>query len=172
MSSSAELNSLEAGISINIRTPCDAFNAPSSKTKSERKLQYIFPAPQTTWDGPDDSYYPWSWWVLDRLSRFIPFQFQNRETQHIPVTCNGVESFLTHEALHVYSGDTPSKDACGMGVLAFGRLHHLNLHSFEKELADELVQLHDKGTTSREQILKLRGLLGEYCMSINIFHIM
>ena len=63
----------------------------------------------------------------------------------------------------MYSEESPSNDAFGMGVLTFGRLHHLNLHAFEEELATELVDLQETKTADRGKILRVRRLLAEYC---------
>ena len=47
-------------------------------------------------------------------------------------------------------------------VLAFSRLHHMNLHYFEAELAAELASIAEKKTTDREQMLRIRMTLREY----------
>jgi hypothetical protein len=57
-----------------------------------------------------------------------------------------------------------SQDSYGIRVLLFARLHHLNLHYFEVELGAELAALKDKGTMTKEQILRVRRKLKEYCM--------
>ena len=47
-------------------------------------------------------------------------------------------------------------------VLEFSRLHHMNLHYFEAELAAELASIAEKKTTDRKQMLKIRKTLRGY----------
>jgi len=153
-----QLDSLETG-TRECPTPKPQQNPPNICEEG----RYIFPHPQSTWPGPDIAHNPTSWRLLSKIGHITRLSFQKRPTHHVPDTYNDVENFLAHEALHTYSEDTPSSDAYGIGALVFGRLHHLNLHAFEEELAGELVQLHCTKTTSREQIIRIRKLLAEYC---------
>lgn len=120
---------------------------------------FVFPDPLSTWRGPDTSYHPVSPSLLCLLERFFPLSFRKQHTRHVAFACRDAADCLAREAVHVYSAESPSNDADGMGVLVFGRLHHLNLHAFEEELAGELVALQTTKTTSREQILRVRNLL-------------
>lgn len=72
-----------------------------------------------------------------------------------------IYKLLTHEALNIEHLESISQDRFGMRVLLFSRLHHLNLHYFEVELAAEQTNLR-AGPCDREQILRIRALLKEY----------
>jgi hypothetical protein len=69
-----------------------------------------------------------------------------------------VYKLLAHEALFHDTLESISQDKFGMRVLLFPRLHHLNLHYFEVELAAEVANLKKEGC-DREQILRIRALL-------------
>ncbi|KIW90280.1 uncharacterized protein Z519_08924 [Cladophialophora bantiana CBS 173.52] len=58
--------------------------------------------------------------------------------------------------------DAPDNKFGAIGFLSFARLHHLNLHYFEVELARELKDLKTQGNTGETQIMKIRKLLREY----------
>jgi hypothetical protein len=76
-----------------------------------------------------------------------------------PVRVEGdVYKLLAHEALNHEHLESISQDKFGMRVLLFSRLHHLNLHYFEVELAAETTNL-KAGACDREQILRIRALL-------------
>jgi hypothetical protein len=154
--------SLEAGITSAIAPP-EKELAVRNHYNNIGKRPYVFPDPETKWDGPDESYNQIFWWILSQLERFTSVTFPRQQKKHVPFTRPDVTGCLAQEAINVYSEESPSNDACGMGVLAFGRLHHLNLHAFEEELAKELVDLHSTETTSRSQILRVRKLLADYC---------
>lgn len=53
-------------------------------------------------------------------------------------------------------------------VLAFSRLHHMNLHYFEAELAAELASIGEKKNTDREQMLRIRKTLRDYSKSLAV----
>ncbi|KAF2027726.1 hypothetical protein EK21DRAFT_114516 [Setomelanomma holmii] len=74
--------------------------------------------------------------------------------------------FLAYEALHVHTDDSPSHDMHGMAVLAFTRLHHLNLHGFEVELEAKLASLSEGHAPDQADLEKLRSLLRDYCQAI------
>jgi len=122
---------LEAGTSL-APTPVTPITEPfSNRQTNTNNNRYIFPTPRTKWDGPDKSYNPIFWRILSFLDNYIPVTFEKKKTHHVPFTAPDVDGCLAKEALEVYTEESPSNDAFGMGVLVFGRLHHLNLHAFE-----------------------------------------
>ncbi|OCK73095.1 hypothetical protein K432DRAFT_450053 [Lepidopterella palustris CBS 459.81] len=126
---------------------------------------FLFPAPNSAWSGPDP---------LPLRSRILN-SFQNVfnidiPTHHkagfIPHESGNVYNFLAYEALNAHSETSPSQDMDFMGVLAFKRLHHLNLHGYEVELELELHKLCESETTSKKQLDHVKILLRDYCQAI------
>ncbi|KAH6703239.1 hypothetical protein BKA61DRAFT_680859 [Leptodontidium sp. MPI-SDFR-AT-0119] len=74
---------------------------------------------------------------------------------------------LADECMEQYYDDNFEEKFGTVDVLAFGKLHHMNLHYFEVELAAELADVMDEKTaTDRKQMLRIRKTLREYSAAI------
>ena len=72
---------------------------------------------------------------------------------------------LSNECMEQLYDDNTDGDFGEIGFLSFSRLHHMNLHYLEVELAAELADIvskRDSGGTSRRQMLRVRKKLREY----------
>ncbi|KAG8353993.1 hypothetical protein FVEN_g8252 [Fusarium venenatum] len=73
---------------------------------------------------------------------------------------------LAQECMEQIYDDNPDAKFGSVAVLSFARLHHINLHYFEVELAADLADIVDKGTTTRKQLLEIRTRLRDYGAAI------
>jgi hypothetical protein len=124
---------------------------------------YQFPAETSQWTAPDTPFcgvHVLNW--LEKIGLNAPV---HHRSTFKPTTKANVYQFLAHEAITANSEDTPSQDQDLMGALVFARLHHLNIHGFEVELEAELDTICKTQTTNHEQLVRIRGLLRDYCES-------
>jgi hypothetical protein len=129
--------------------------------RKQPNQSYSFPAASTQWTAPDKR--RWKYRLYDKLIYLFNLSVEPFfPASLVPHLSSDVYSFLTHETLNVCHESSPSQDYSCMGVLVFPRLHHLNLHGFEKELEDELHALDITKTTSKEQVMRVRVLLRDY----------
>ncbi|KAJ9658918.1 hypothetical protein H2201_007568 [Coniosporium apollinis] len=73
---------------------------------------------------------------------------------------------LANECMEQLYDDNPNGKFGSIGVLSFARLHHMNLHYFEADLAAELATVIKKKDTDRRQMMRIRKKLREYSKDI------
>jgi len=91
---------------------------------------------------------------------------------HIPVKYPGEGLFvIAKECMEqLYDDNTDGKFGT-VDFLSFNRLHHLNLHYFEFELATELEKVvKEDAEPTCEDVLQVRKLLREYSMFFFVYH--
>jgi hypothetical protein len=71
-------------------------------------------------------------------------------------------TILANECTEQLYDDNVDGKFGSIGVLAFSRLHHMNLHFFEAELAAELASIGERKDTDRRQMGRIRTLLRGY----------
>lgn len=69
---------------------------------------------------------------------------------------------LANECMEQLYDDNTEGGFGEVGFLSFSRLHHMNLHYFEAELAAEMEDIVGKKNTDRQQMIRVRRRLREY----------
>jgi hypothetical protein len=94
--------------------------------------------------------------------RLTPPMYRKHENIAIEELNGNLFKVLANECMEQLYDDNPNAKFGSIGVLSFARLHHMNLHYFEADLATELADIVEKGDTNRQQMMRVRKKLREY----------
>src|SRR5690606_33331846 len=86
--------------------------------------------------------------------RLTPPEYRNHDEIAAKGVRGGLITVLAQECMEQLYDDNPDAKFGSIAVLSFSRLHHINLHYLEAELAAELARVVDRKSTTREQLLR------------------
>ncbi|KAF2271722.1 uncharacterized protein EI97DRAFT_446390 [Westerdykella ornata] len=101
-----------------------------------------------------------------RKARLTPPMYRYHEDIAVKELEGKLFKILANECMEQRYDDNVDARFGFVNFLSFGRLHHMNLHYFEVELACELADIVKKKDTDRDQLLRIRTKLRGYSAAI------
>jgi hypothetical protein len=94
--------------------------------------------------------------------RLTSSMYRNHKAIAVTELQGDLFKILASECMEQLYDDNPDGKFGSIGVLSFARLHHMNLHYFEADLAAELARIVEKKDTNKRQMMRVRKKLREY----------